>query len=121
MTTQTFSVIGITELNGNSKIRFTNDMVRRVKIFSKKGATRCEFISLPEEMTKPEALEFMLTHDMFSSPEDQATISDAIADRSSSSSKSYKVNMSLDAIRERGKQQQADADTLESVLNAVVS
>ena len=121
MTTQTFSVVGITEHNGNSKVRFTEDMVRRVKQFSKGGATRVEFITLPEAMTKLDGLEFMLTHDMFSSPEDQATISDAIADRSKSSSKSYKVSMSLDAIRDRGKQQQADADTLESVLNAVVS
>jgi hypothetical protein len=31
------------------------------------------------------------------------------------------VNMSLDAIRERGKQQQQDTETLESVLDAVVS
>ena len=30
------------------------------------------------------------------------------------------VTMSLDAIRERGKQQQVDADVLESVLDAVV-
>ena len=68
-------------------------------------------------MTKLDGLEYMLTHDMFSSPEDQATISDAIADRSKTSGK-VKVTMSLEAIRERGKQ---DADTLESVLNAVVS
>ncbi len=117
MTTQTFSVVGITEHNGTSKVRFTDDMVRRVKQFSKGGATRCEFISLPESMTKLDGLEYMLTHDMFSSPEDQATISDAIADRSKTSGK-VKVTMSLEAIRERGKQ---DADTLESVLNAVVS
>jgi len=60
MTTQTFSVIGITEHNGNSKVRFTDDMVRRVKQFSKGGATRCEFISLPEAMTKLDGLEYML-------------------------------------------------------------
>ena len=117
MTTQTFSVVGITEHNGNSKVRFTDDMVRRVKQFSKGGATRCEFISLPEAMTKLDGLEFMLTHPSFQSPEDQATISDAIADRSKASGK-VKVTMSLEAIRERGKQ---DADPLESVLNAVVS
>jgi len=122
MTTQTFSVVGITEHNGNSKVRFTEDMVRRVKQFTKGGATRCEFITLSESMTKLDALEFMLTHDMFSSPEDQATISDAITDRSMKTySKTVKVSMSLDAIRNRGKQQQDDADTLESVLNAVVS
>jgi len=122
MTTQTFSVVGITEHNGNSKVRFTEDMVRRVKQFTKGGATRCEFITLSESMTKLDALEFMLTHDMFSSPEDQATISDAITDRSMKTyNKTVKVSMSLDAIRNRGKQQQDDADTLESVLNAVVS
>ena len=122
MTTQAFSVVGITEHNGNSKVRFTEDMVRRVKQFTKGGATRCEFITLSESMTKLDALEFMLTHDMFSSPEDQATISDAITDRSMKTySKTVKVSMSLDAIRNRGKQQQDDADTLESVLNAVVS
>ena len=122
MTTQTFSVVGITEHNGNSEVRFTEDMVRRVKQFTKGGATRCEFITLSESMTKLDALEFMLTHDMFSSPEDQATISDAITDRSMKTySKTVKVSMSLDAIRNRGKQQQEDADTLESVLNAVVS
>ena len=59
MTTQTFSVVGITEHNGNSKVRFTDDMVRRVKQFSKGGATRCEFISLPESMTKLDALRFL--------------------------------------------------------------
>jgi hypothetical protein len=120
MTNKTFSVVGITTHNDNTKVRFTDDMVRRVKQFSKGGATRCEFITLPEAMTKLDGLQFMLTHDMFSSAEDQATISDAIADRSTSS-KSYKVNMSLDAIRERGKQQQQDTETLESVLDAVVS
>ena len=35
MTTQTFTVVGITEHNGNVKVRFTDDMVRRVKQFSK--------------------------------------------------------------------------------------
>ena len=117
MTTQTFSVVGITEHNGTSKVRFTDDMVRRVKQFSKGGATRCEFITLPESMTKLDGLEYMLTHDMFSSPEDQATISDAIADRSKTSGK-VKVTMSLEAIRERANQ---NADTAEAALNAVVS
>ena len=72
-------------------------------------------------MTKLEALEFMQTHDTFQSPDDQAIISDAICDRSKASG-TVKVNMSLDAILERGKAQQvADNAVLESVLDAVVS
>jgi hypothetical protein len=122
MTTQTFSVIGIADLNGNNKVRFTNDMVRRVKIFGKNGATRCEFISLPEPMTKLDGLNYMAKDPMFASAEDQATIADTIADKEKQSGKGYKVNLSLDAILERGKAQQvADNAVLESVLDAVVS
>ena len=51
MTSQTFTVVGITEHNGNVKVRFTDDMVRRVKQFSKGGATRIDCIELPEAMT----------------------------------------------------------------------
>ena len=52
---QTFKVAGITVHNGNAKVRFTDDMVRRVKQFTKGGATRCDFVELPSEMTKVEA------------------------------------------------------------------
>ena len=123
MTNQTFTIIGIADLNCDFKVRFTNDMVRRIKIFSKQGATRCDFIELPEPMTKVEGLKFMATHHLFESPEDQATIADTIADKEKTSSKgSMKVNLSLDAILERGKAQQvADNAVLESVLDAVVS
>ena len=31
MTTQTFKVVGITVHNGNAKVRFTDDMGRRIK------------------------------------------------------------------------------------------
>ena len=121
MTDKTFSVVGITVHNGNAKVRFTDDLVRRVKQFSKGGATRCDFIELPESMSKVDALKYMLTAPLFQSAEDQATINDAIYDRSKQPSRGYKVSLSLDAIRERGKQQLNDADTLEAVLDAVVS
>ena len=81
MTNATFKVAGITTHNGNSKVRFTDDMVRRVKQFSKGGATRIDLIDLPSEMTKVEALQYMQTLDQFKSPEDQALISDSLADR----------------------------------------
>jgi len=121
MTSKLFSVVGITVHNGNAKVRFTDDMVRRIKQFTKGGATRCEFIELPEPMSKLDALNYMLTHQYFANEDDQATINDAIEDRSVQSRREVKVSLSLDAIRERGKQQQADNETLESVLDAVVS
>ena len=70
MANQTFKVAGITVHNGNAKVRFTDDMVRRIKQFTKGGATRCDFIELPNEMTKVEALEYMAKHADFQSAED---------------------------------------------------
>jgi hypothetical protein len=105
MANQTFKVAGITVHNGNAKVRFTDDMVRRVKQFTKGGATRTDFIELPSEMTKIEALKHMQAHELFQSAEDQATISDALSDRSKET-KSVKVKVakpSLDAIKARGK------------------
>ena len=112
---QTFKVAGITVHNGNAKVRFTDDMVRRVKQFTKGGATRTDFIELPSEMTKVEALKHMQAHELFQSAEDQATISDALADRSKET-KTVKVKVtkpSLDAIKARGKK--SEKATQESV------
>jgi len=117
MTTQTFKVVGITVHNGNAKVRFTDDMVRRVKQFTKGGASRTEFIELPSEMTKVEALKYMLTCKEFASAEDQATIEDALVDREKEARKGeVKVKPSLDSIKARGKKQNT---TVQDVLNAV--
>ena len=119
MTTQTFKVVGITVHNGNAKVRFTDDMVRRVKQFTKGGASRCDFIELPSEMTKVEALKYMLTCKEYQSAEDQATIADTLADKEKEASKgTVKVKAqkpSLDAIKARGKKD----TTVQDVLNAV--
>ncbi len=122
MSSQTFKVVGITVHNGNAKVRFTDDMVRRVKQFTKGGATRCEFIELPSEMTKVEALKYMLTRPEYASPSDQATITDSLSDREKEARKgevkvkASKAKPSLDAIKSRAKKPQA---TVEDVLNAV--
>lgn len=78
---QVFKVAGITTHGDTSKVRFTDDMVRRIKQFTKGGATRCDLIELPSAMTKLEALVYLKTHPDFLSPADQATIEDAIGDK----------------------------------------
>ena len=121
MTSKLFSVVGITVHNGNAKVRFTDDMVRRIKQFTKGGATRCDFIELPEPMTKVDALNFMLTHPQFANEDDQATINDAIEDRAVQSKRTgVKVSLSLEAIKARG-QAQSESATLADVLEAVAS
>ena len=118
MTNATFKVAGITTHNGNSKVRFTDDMVRRVKQFTKGGATRCDFVELPSEMTKVEALKYMQTQDLFKSAEDQALISDALADREKTKTevkvKVSKTKPSVEAIKARGKKETVQEVTPES-------
>lgn len=120
MTTQTFTVVGITEHNGNVKVRFTDDMVRRVKQFSKGGATRIDFVELPNAMTKIEALKYMLTCKEFSSEDDQATIQDTIEDKEREARKGtgtikVKSTPSLDAIKSRPRKDVSVADILGAV------
>ena len=120
MTTQTFTVVGITEHGGNVKVRFTDDMVRRVKQFSKGGATRIDFIELPTEMTKIDALKYMLTCREFSSEDDQATIQDTLEDkereaRKGSGTVKVKGTVSLDAIKNRPRKDVSVNDILEAV------
>lgn len=107
MANQTFKVIGITVHGDTTKIRFTDDMIRRIKQFTKGGATRADFIELPDEMTKLEALKYMATHPDFQSPEDQATISDTISDKEKDTNKSTvkvkKTKPNLDDIKKRVK------------------
>ena len=106
MSTKLFSVVGITVHNGNAKVRFTEDMGRRVKQFSKGGATRVDFVSLPNAMNKIDALRYMLTLPQFASAEDQATINDTLSDREREARKGevrVKAQPSLDAIKSRAK------------------
>jgi len=121
-TSQTFKVAGITVHNGNAKVRFTDDMVRRIKQFSKGGATRIDLIELPSEMTKIEALKYLASHADFQSAADQATIADSLADKEKEASKgTVKVKAtkkpSLDAIKARGKKNKEV--TAEQILDAV--
>lgn len=121
MANQTFKVAGITTHNGNTKVRFTDDMVRRVKQFSKGGATRIDLIELPNEMSKIEALQYLASHADFQSPADQATISDSLADKQKEAKKGEvkvkvtKAKPSIDAIKARAKK----SVTAEQVLDAV--
>lgn len=121
MAKQTFKVAGITTHGTVSKVRFTDDLIRRVKQFTKGGASRIDLMELPNEMSKIEALQYLQTHADCQSPSDQALIADALADRLKESTKgevkvktSKATKPSLDAIKARGKKQV----TAEQILEA---
>jgi hypothetical protein len=121
MANQLFKVAGITTHNGNTKVRFTDDMVRRIKQFTKGGASRIDLVELPSEMTKVEALKYLASHAEFQSAGDQATIADSLADKMKEASKgevkvkSSKTKPSIDAIKARAKKV-TKAVTAEEIL-----
>ena len=123
---QTFKVAGITVHNGNAKVRYANDMVRRIKQFTKGGHERVDFIELPSEMTKIEALNYLAAHADFQSPSDQATIADTLEDKSKEASKgevkvkASKTKPSIDAIKARAKKEVTPEQVLAAVNEASV-
>ena len=120
MANQTFKIAGITTHGTSTKVRFTDDMVRRIKQFSKGGASRIDLVELPTEMTKLEALKYIATLPEFASPADQATIADSIEDKSKGTVevkvKASKTKPSIDAIKARAKKAKVSA---EDILAAV--
>ena len=127
MAKQTFKVAGITTHNGNTKVRFTDDMVRRIKQFTKGGASRIDLVELPSEMTKIEALQYLATHAEFQSAGDQATIADSLADKTKEANKGTvkvkvakaKTTPSIDAIKARAKKSVTAEQILAEVNEAV--
>lgn len=124
MANQTFKVAGITTHNGNSKVRFTDDLIRRVKQFSKGGATRIDLMELPSEMTKVDCLKYLQTHADFQTPSDQVLIADALEDRQKTASKgevkvktSKKTKPSLDAIKARAKKKDVTAEEIVAAVD----
>jgi hypothetical protein len=110
----TFTVAGITEYKGEPNVRFTSDMVRYVKFYTKAKSARLDFIDLPTPMTKVEALKYMLTHKDFQSEEDQATISDTLAEKEKTS-RAPRIRVSIENIKNRPRNNVSVTDILEMV------
>ena len=125
MANQTFKVAGITTHNGNTKVRFTDDMIRRIKQFTTGGASRIDLVELPSEMTKVEALKYLASHAEFQSPSDQATIADSLDDRVKESSKgevkvkSTKAKPSMVDLKARAKKKSTKEVSAEQILAEV--
>jgi hypothetical protein len=60
-TDKLFTVAGTATHAGVTKVRFANDLVARIKILTKAGATDINLIELPKPMTKLEALQHLQT------------------------------------------------------------
>lgn len=80
MNDKLFSVAGVSTLNGETKVRFAND-VMRIKVLAKNGHTDITLVELPSEMTKLEAAEFIGTLPEFQNDVAQEAIAEAVGKR----------------------------------------
>ena len=79
-TTKTFKVIGVSTLNGKTKVRFANDFASRIKNLVKNGHTNVELFELPTAMTKDAALAHVKANSLFAIPADtDVTAEDLVA------------------------------------------
>jgi len=78
-TDKTFSVAGISKLNGEYKIRFANDIMR-IKVLAKSGHEDIRLADLEGEFTKMEAAKIILGLEDFADATAQATITEYIED-----------------------------------------
>lgn len=60
-----FSIAGVSTSNGQTKVRFANDMVTRIKTLVKGGHTNVELLELPKPMSKPEAVTYLKTTHLY--------------------------------------------------------
>lgn len=74
-TEKKFAVAGVSTLQGKTKVRFAND-VMRIKILAKNGHTDIELVDLPREMTKAEIAQHMVEIDF---AKGRKAVADAVA------------------------------------------
>lgn len=105
-------------LSSNKKISVTNHPDDRGDGFL--DAVRVDIVELPQEMSKQDAVKFLMAHADFQSADDQALLQDALNAREPKAPrakkekvvKAKKSEMSLDSIRSRAKKSVTAEDIL---------
>lgn len=69
-----FNVTGISTLNGQTKVRFANDLVSRVKILNKDGHQDIELFELPNSLTKGDCVKHLKTTELYANPKFKSAI-----------------------------------------------
>lgn len=77
-TTKTYTVAGVSKLNGDYKIRFAND-VMRVKNLAKSGHEDIRLVELPSAMLKTEAARFVAALPEYQDADAQTAIAEYLA------------------------------------------
>ena len=90
-----FKVIGVSTLNGVTKVRFANDMVSRVKILNKDGHKDINLIELSAPLSKADAVKHLKTTELY------AKFADAINAADHKYNGTATVKVSMDSLKAR--------------------
>lgn len=74
-TSKQYTVCGMSTLNGDTKLRFAND-VMRIKVLAKNGHTDINLVELPTAMLKTEAARFLSNLPEFQSAVAKAAVAE---------------------------------------------
>jgi hypothetical protein len=77
-TAKTFTVAGVSTLNGVTKVRFANDYVGRFKILIKNDHQDIELIELDAPMSKAQICQMLINHEKFQGEAAQGAISEFV-------------------------------------------
>jgi len=78
MKAQTFASIGVSTRDNITRVRFCNGAEARTIVLAKGGHDDITFLDMPYEMTKPEAVAWLVSQrDQFESQADQIAIDEA--------------------------------------------
>ena len=88
-TDKLFTVAGVSTLDGETKVRFANDVLR-IKVLAKHGHEDITLVELPEPMSKVDAVKFIKTVDEFAGVAAQSAIADYL-DRKDEAPKAAKA------------------------------
>ena len=90
-----FKVTGISTLNGQTKVRFANDLVSRVKILNKSGHKDINLIELPQALSKADCVKHLKTTELY------AKFGAAIDAADAKYSGSTTVKVSMESLKAR--------------------
>lgn len=115
-----FKVVGVSTLNGVTKVRFANDFVSRVKILNKQGHTDIDLMELPEALTKAECVKHLKTTNLYESHKEAIDNSDVKYNYKSLSQYNSTVKVSapsLDELRARAIAETEDVVTEQDLVD----
>jgi hypothetical protein len=89
-TDKLFTVVGVSKLAGEYKVRFAND-VMRVKVLAKHGHEDIRLIELEKAMTKYEGIQALQSMDEFQDSAAQSAIAEYLEDKAPKAAKAPKA------------------------------